>query len=57
LADCVDRLLAEPALRAAMGHAARLRALQRSWESVNAVLLREYEALAGAQPALARSTA
>ncbi|HEX6135881.1 MAG TPA: glycosyltransferase family 1 protein [Longimicrobiales bacterium] len=50
LADNVQRLLLGAELRAAMGHAARQRALERSWDAVNAVLVREYERIAGGRP-------
>jgi phosphatidylinositol alpha 1,6-mannosyltransferase len=47
LADCVHQLITDRELRQSMSRAARQRALERSWDSVNAVLLAEYEALAG----------
>lgn len=51
LADKVERLLVDADLRAAMSAAARGRAQERSWQAVNAVLIREYEAIAGREPA------
>jgi glycosyltransferase involved in cell wall biosynthesis len=54
LADRVDELILDRELRAAMARAARQRALERSWDAVNAVLIREYAAIAGQQPEPAR---
>jgi phosphatidylinositol alpha 1,6-mannosyltransferase len=53
LADGVQRLLEDRALRAAMGQAAREQAAGRSWAAVNGVLLRDYHRLAAStsQPA------
>lgn len=48
LADQVERLLRDPALRREMGRAARERAASRTWPAVNAVLLRDYRRLTGA---------
>jgi phosphatidylinositol alpha 1,6-mannosyltransferase len=48
LADQVQRLLQQPELRAAMGRAARQRALSRSWDAVNQVLLEDFRQIAGA---------
>lgn len=50
LADRVDELLLDRELRAAMSRAARQRALERSWDAVNAVLIREYAGIAGQHP-------
>lgn len=47
LADRVETLLRDRALRERMGTAARERAAARTWDAVNGVLLREYEALVG----------
>jgi phosphatidylinositol alpha 1,6-mannosyltransferase len=46
LAARVASLLHDRALRRRMGRAARLRAQQRSWTNVNAILIAEYETLA-----------
>jgi len=45
-ADRIDLLLRDGELRATMGRAARAHAEGRTWDAVNAVLVREYEALA-----------
>jgi phosphatidylinositol alpha 1,6-mannosyltransferase len=50
LADRVESLLRDSRLRHAMGRAARRRAQERSWEAVTALLIREYESLAGRAP-------
>ena len=50
LADQVERLILDRDLRSAMSHAARQRAQERSWEAVNAVLVREYQNIAGKRP-------
>jgi phosphatidylinositol alpha 1,6-mannosyltransferase len=42
MADCVQRLVEDAALRRAMGRSARRRALARSWSVVTARLLSEY---------------
>jgi phosphatidylinositol alpha 1,6-mannosyltransferase len=42
MADCVQRLVEDAALRRAMGHAARRQALTRSWDVVTADLIAEY---------------
>jgi phosphatidylinositol alpha 1,6-mannosyltransferase len=47
IADCIGRLMGDAELRAAMGRAARMRALGRSWDAVNAQLVAEYRRLAG----------
>jgi len=47
IADHVEKLLLDPALRETMGKSGRQRALDRSWDAVNAVLLQEYETIAG----------
>jgi phosphatidylinositol alpha 1,6-mannosyltransferase len=57
IADHVETLVRDPSLRAAMGKAGRQRALDRSWDVVNAVLLREYEVIAGAPRELERRLA
>lgn len=57
LAECVETLLRDSALREQMGRAARERAQARTWEAVNGVLIGEYEALAGAEPELERRLA
>lgn len=57
LADCVAVLLADPERREAMGRAAREQAEQRTWEAVNEVLLREYQALAARSEAPVRARA
>lgn len=54
LADMVERLIRDRELRSAMSRAARQRALDRSWDAVNAVLVREYENIAGSRPARIR---
>lgn len=46
IADHVSRLLLDVPLRSAMGRAGRERALERSWDSVNAVLISDYESMA-----------
>lgn len=56
-ADRLGALLLDPALRRAMGIAARRQAEQRTWEAVNGALLRQYEQLAGKPRAQARSCA
>jgi phosphatidylinositol alpha 1,6-mannosyltransferase len=50
LADKVERLIRDGELRGTMSRAARQRAQERSWAAVNAVLLREYERIAGRRP-------
>lgn len=50
LADNVEHLIRDRDLRAMMSRAARQRAQDRSWEAVNAVLVREYGAIAGKTP-------
>jgi phosphatidylinositol alpha 1,6-mannosyltransferase len=42
MADCVQRLVEDAALRRAMGRSARRRALTRSWDVVTARLISEY---------------
>jgi glycosyltransferase involved in cell wall biosynthesis len=54
LADKVERLIRSREMRIAMARAARQRAQERSWSAVNAVLLREYEHIAGKRPEAAR---
>jgi hypothetical protein len=46
----MERLILDRDLRIAMSHAARLRAQERSWDAVNAVLVREYQNIAGKRP-------
>lgn len=53
LADAVERLVCDADLRVAMGRAGRQRALERTWEAVNAVLIREYDRLAASRAAVA----
>jgi glycosyltransferase involved in cell wall biosynthesis len=50
LADKVETLLRDRDLRAAMSQSARQRAQERSWPAVNAVLVREYQNIAGRRP-------
>jgi phosphatidylinositol alpha 1,6-mannosyltransferase len=50
LAANVERLICDDDLRAAMSCAARQRAQERTWDAVNAVLVHEYERIAGRQP-------
>jgi phosphatidylinositol alpha 1,6-mannosyltransferase len=57
LADQVATLLLDAELRHTMGRAARARALERTWDAVNAVLLREYQLLTSRQPARERRLA
>lgn len=54
LADQVARLITDRELRASMARAARHRAQERSWDAVNAVLIREYETIAGKPTVQAR---
>ena len=49
-ADQVERLLTDADLRLAMSRAARTRAQDRSWQAVNAVLIREYRRITGQRP-------
>ena len=50
IADKVQRLITDPVLRTTMSRAARQRAQERTWEAVNAVLVREYGRIAGEWP-------
>jgi glycosyltransferase involved in cell wall biosynthesis len=45
-ADRVELLLADAALRRAMGDAGRQRALERTWDDVTGLMIAEYQALA-----------
>ncbi|HSJ26184.1 MAG TPA: glycosyltransferase family 1 protein [Longimicrobiales bacterium] len=57
LADQVERLLRDPALRAAMGLAARKRAAARTWDAVNDVLITDYQRVTRAAAATVRRSA
>ncbi|HEX2166605.1 MAG TPA: glycosyltransferase family 1 protein [Longimicrobiales bacterium] len=57
LAAQVERLITDRNLRLTMSRAARQRAQERTWSAVNAVLVREYENIAGRHPERARRLA
>lgn len=46
----VETLIRDRELRSDMSRAARQRGLERSWDAVNAVLVREYRKIAGSRP-------
>jgi phosphatidylinositol alpha 1,6-mannosyltransferase len=50
MADHVERLIRDVPLRTAMAWAGRQRALERSWDAVNAGMIREYRSLASRPP-------